>query len=236
MHPVQIARRPRLRRLARRSPAPPRPRTRPLSALDQAMDGTWEFSLVGSGPGSPPIVHRVHFIDGRFDRSPLSTAAGEFTMKHYQLGGDISFAAAYQGCPRQWHPRLQRHREPGRQPAGGQVQLRVRQRHLPAPCARRRSRTSPSMKLALGGTAALRVRLTLKPEAAVTVHALRKRGDKDLSVAATELTFTTENWNQPQEIALDASGVSHASTAVILITGTCRCPPPPWLVKLVQPH
>ncbi len=205
-----------------------------VSALDQAMDGTWEFSMVGPSPSAPPIVHRVRFADGRFDRSPLNTAAGEFTMKNYQPGGDISFAAAYQGdgangtlaCDGTVS-------QDGNQMAGrfscgfgsGTFHA-VREAAVP---------DLPTMKLTLGGTAALRVRLTLKPDAAVTVHAQRKRGDKSLAVAETELTFTTDNWNQPQEIALDASGVSHAGTAVILVTGA-SLPATSVTVKLVQPH
>ncbi|MEQ9411570.1 MAG: choice-of-anchor D domain-containing protein, partial [Fuerstiella sp.] len=75
-----------------------------------------------------------------------------------------------------------------------------------------------------GATNTFSVRLASQPTADVTVAVARTAGDTDLSVSAGgTLTFTTSNWDTPQDVTLaaaeDADAVNGAATFTVSSTG-----------------
>ncbi|HEX4816795.1 MAG TPA: glycoside hydrolase family 6 protein [Nonomuraea sp.] len=65
---------------------------------------------------------------------------------------------------------------------------------------------SASVSVSEGGTASVPVRLSRQPSGTVTVNTARTSGDADLTVASGgTLTFTTGNWNTPQDVVIRAA-------------------------------
>jgi Glycosyl hydrolase family 48/Bacterial Ig domain/Cellulose binding domain len=71
------------------------------------------------------------------------------------------------------------------------------------------------------GTAPVAVRLSQQPTANVTVTVARTSGDTDLSVVAPATrTFTTANWNTPQNVSLAAAEDADSANGVATFTAS----------------
>ncbi len=209
--------------------------------LDQAMGGTWEFAMVGTtagmsaNPGQYSRVSRVHFANGEFDKNPLGfVSSSNFRVRAYEAGGPANFESPYALGGAEYPMTFNGTLSMDCTQLSGTFSFCMASGTFTAV---REAAVSdvPILDMDFGGTAEMKVHLTIKPDAEVRVHAALQHGDKNFAVAATELTFTSENWSQPQVIELDASKVTHTSKAVVMISGS-SLPSTPAFIKLVHPH
>ncbi|MEU0092307.1 glycoside hydrolase family 48 protein [Kribbella sp. NPDC006257] len=73
--------------------------------------------------------------------------------------------------------------------------------------------TPATLNVKQGGTATFGVTLASQPSSSVTVAVARSSGSADLTAAPTSLTFSTTNWNTPQNVT-----VSSAANGGALVT------------------
>ncbi len=84
--------------------------------------------------------------------------------------------------------------------------------------------TPTAVIVAEGGAANFTVKLSAQPSASVSVTTSRSSGDSDLSLSGgATLTFTTANWNTPQNVTLsaaeDADAANGAATFAVTSAG-----------------
>ncbi|GAB3933728.1 glycoside hydrolase family 48 protein [Kribbella albertanoniae] len=65
--------------------------------------------------------------------------------------------------------------------------------------------TPSTVNVKQGGTAKFGVTLASQPSASVTVAVARSSGSTDLTATPTSLTFTTANWNTPQNVTVNSA-------------------------------
>ncbi|GAA1699232.1 hypothetical protein GCM10009745_52210 [Kribbella yunnanensis] len=81
--------------------------------------------------------------------------------------------------------------------------------------------TPEALTVKQGGTAKFGVTLASQPPAAVTVAVARSSGSTDLTASPASLTFTTSNWNTPQNVTVSsAANGGDLVTAVFSATAT----------------
>lgn len=81
--------------------------------------------------------------------------------------------------------------------------------------------TPTTLNVKQGGTVPYGVTLASQPSSSVTVAVARSSGSADLTVAPTSLTFTTTNWNTPQNVTVtSAANGGDLVSAVFSATAT----------------
>jgi len=209
------------------------------SDIDDVLGGTWEFSTIGTTAGMSTRpqdytqVRRVHFANGAFDTNPLGFVSQGFRLVSCEPGGAVSFDAPYviSGCTCSMTFKGQA--DDHLTHLSGAFTFCMASgtftaTHLAA------EPEQAQLSLALGLAGAASVHLTLKPDAPIRVHGVRVRGDSKLVVAPVTLTFTPENWNQGQELPIDATAVKATGKAIVGIVGP-GVPETYLAVKLVRP-
>ncbi len=89
---------------------------------------------------------------------------------------------------------------------------------------------SPSSPLSVneGGSATLSVRLSVAPNAAVTVSLTKTNTNSDITFSPTSLTFTTDNYSTPQEVSVsageDADSAHDSDTITLSASGGIDAP------------
>jgi hypothetical protein len=188
------------------------------------LAGTWEFATVGTTPGcstKPQDYTQTRVVVMRdaaagFVPNPLGFESGGFRLRQCHPGGEIAFDTPYRigggNCDMSFTGTISAdgNRMTGKfsfiMAAGTFTAVREAVEQA----------TPTLIKVPAGGTVDLPLRLTLKPQAAVTAAISVGKG---LKVAAqpASLAFASTSWDAPQPVTIDAGALAPDSTGKAII-------------------
>jgi hypothetical protein len=188
------------------------------------LAGTWEFSTVGTTPGcstrpqdyTQKRVVRLKDDSGGFVPNPLGFESAGFRLRKCQPGGEIAFDTPYRigggNCDMSFNGII----AADGNHMSGKFSFIMAAGTFTAVREAVEQASPTLLKVPAGGSVELPLKLTLKPQAAVTATVAVGKGVK-VTVQPASLTFDPAGWEGPQAVTIDAGTIAADSTGKAVV-------------------